>query len=520
MRNRFLSLLAVAVVALHAPAGLAAEPTWTADSATGCKVWNANPMPNETVTYTGPCIDGIANGQGVVQWFQNGTRGGRSEGVFRNGRLEGRGTNSWRDGSTYAGDYAGGNRNGFGELRLARGSSGIPSYGSQGTWEGDVYVVRGMFDQNRFVRSCATAQTCADKAAASAPAAWSTDAEFPDRIDIPDAFAIRTKQGCRLINPFPKPNETASWSGACRNGLAEGPGTVTWMINGAVSSTSTGYYERGWELTPYIDDWPNVLVRTLGPGKDCRLIVPIDGLKSLSARFEVRYPGRCPTDASTLIHQDRTAAEARVYFDGKLFATFTGRVAKGAIPVAGEMTFFGGSKFVFTDNVSFAGLLTPDVTRAWRGNINAVRPTAGQKDPALERAFNIQIGFNAEPRPPSEVRGKILSFSVEGFTGSSQTQLRYAVTPAKAAGLKAAAYTISLKTRIDIRETTSMGGFGIGEKRSIYQDVDIRLTKANGYRATGTVKLTELDSYTHALGVTKRIDSAVPTVEITAISVE
>lgn len=363
----------------------------------------------------------------------------------------------------------------------------------------------------------------AAKAASAPPAAtpaapsWNADAQFPDRIDIPDAFAIRTTQGCRLINPVPQPNETASWSGACRNGLAEGPGTVTWMQNGVVSSTSTGHYERGWDMTPFINDWPNVLVRSPAQ-RDCMLIVPISGLLGLAGRFDVQYNGRCPSNASTLIHEDRWDVQARVFFDGKLFATFDGRVTKAAIPVAGTMTFFGGTRFVFTDKVSFVGLLTPTVTNAWRNNINAVHAVTGKKSPALDNAFNIQIGFNAEPRPPSEVRGKVLSFSVEGFTGASKTSMRYAVSPARNAGLKGASYTIALKTRIDIRETTSMGGFGVGESRSIYQNVNIRVTKADGYRAKGVANLTELDSYNHALGVTRRIESAVPSVEIVAIT--
>jgi hypothetical protein len=50
------------------------DSTWIAD-ANGCRVWDPNPKPNETVTWTGPCVDGFAEGQGIVQWFQDGKAG-------------------------------------------------------------------------------------------------------------------------------------------------------------------------------------------------------------------------------------------------------------------------------------------------------------------------------------------------------------------------------------------------------------------------------------------------------------
>ena len=51
-----------------APLELAAEPApppvvvlpaaWSIDAANGCKVWNARPRENETVTWSGACRDG------------------------------------------------------------------------------------------------------------------------------------------------------------------------------------------------------------------------------------------------------------------------------------------------------------------------------------------------------------------------------------------------------------------------------------------------------------------------------
>ena len=52
-------------------------------------------------------------------------------------------------------------------------------------------------------------------------------------------------QGCKHVNPVPAPNETASWSGACVDGLAEGEGSRQWFIDGRLISTYTGTLKAG-----------------------------------------------------------------------------------------------------------------------------------------------------------------------------------------------------------------------------------------------------------------------------------
>lgn len=50
----------------------AAEGKFQADPATGCKVWNPNPQPNETFTWTGTCKEGFLSGAGVFEWRVDG----------------------------------------------------------------------------------------------------------------------------------------------------------------------------------------------------------------------------------------------------------------------------------------------------------------------------------------------------------------------------------------------------------------------------------------------------------------
>lgn len=59
---------------------------WTPDSVTGCKVWNPRPQPNETVTWSGSCINGFVEGYGVITWKTNGTVNEVWKATYKNGR--------------------------------------------------------------------------------------------------------------------------------------------------------------------------------------------------------------------------------------------------------------------------------------------------------------------------------------------------------------------------------------------------------------------------------------------------
>jgi hypothetical protein len=50
---------------------------------------------------------------------------------------------------------------------------------------------------------------------------------------------------CWVGNPNPQNGETVSWSGACSESLASGPGTVTWYRNGQLAARDTGTYKGG-----------------------------------------------------------------------------------------------------------------------------------------------------------------------------------------------------------------------------------------------------------------------------------
>ncbi len=95
---------AAASALLLATAAAALAGTWTADTKTGCKVWNPHPSAGETVSWTGPCKDGFAGGKGALDWLKGGNSIEHDEGEWRSGRQAGYGTQTW-PGGEYKGEF-------------------------------------------------------------------------------------------------------------------------------------------------------------------------------------------------------------------------------------------------------------------------------------------------------------------------------------------------------------------------------------------------------------------------------
>lgn len=56
---------------------------------------------------------------------------------------------------------------------------------------------------------------------------------------------IADAKGCKIANPSPKPKETVKWSGACKDGYAEGKGVLEYAIDGKPGSRYEGQLKRG-----------------------------------------------------------------------------------------------------------------------------------------------------------------------------------------------------------------------------------------------------------------------------------
>lgn len=200
------SMLSIFAIAYSSLMGIAQADTTIADPETGCKVWNSSALNHYSISWQGPCNNGFADGMGSLQWFAGGRPSGRYDGEYQAGKMQGLGTyampngsrhtghyhhnkrNSqgtyvwedgtryegqfsenmmqgegqtiWADGSLHIGEYKHDKKNGFGVMRLAKGNANIQAYLEKGHWEGDFFVLKGLFVEDNFVFLCAEKHSC------------------------------------------------------------------------------------------------------------------------------------------------------------------------------------------------------------------------------------------------------------------------------------------------------------------------------------------------------------------------
>jgi hypothetical protein len=117
-RGNALTALAIAtgIIVAAAPAQAGA---WVVDAKSGCQVWNPNPQLEETVAWSGSCVNGRAEGRGTVQWLKHDAPSETDEGEWHDGRHTGKGKQSWA-GGRYEGDLSDGEPNGHGVLMVQK----------------------------------------------------------------------------------------------------------------------------------------------------------------------------------------------------------------------------------------------------------------------------------------------------------------------------------------------------------------------------------------------------------------
>jgi hypothetical protein len=113
------------------------QPGWTT-TAEGCRVWNEVPQEGERATWSGGCVDGMADGRGTMRWT---LRSGDEtyDGEMSKGRPNGRGVYVWADGDRYDGEWRGGDMHGRGVYVWANGNR------YDGEWSDDRMHGRGSF---------------------------------------------------------------------------------------------------------------------------------------------------------------------------------------------------------------------------------------------------------------------------------------------------------------------------------------------------------------------------------------
>jgi hypothetical protein len=109
LTSAFFLALAGAALACSLPAAAqdrTASPDWITATNQNCKIWNPEPQPNESVTWSGGCKDGLASGKGVLRWTEDGKPDAVFEGEYANGKRNGAGVLTLPDGRREAGTWA------------------------------------------------------------------------------------------------------------------------------------------------------------------------------------------------------------------------------------------------------------------------------------------------------------------------------------------------------------------------------------------------------------------------------
>jgi hypothetical protein len=89
MRAQNIQFLVVALVLSCSSVAIAGE--WIADKNSNCQAWISLPDPAISMSWSGPCSQGKANGQGTLQWYKNGKPFYRYEGEYKDGKMNGKG---------------------------------------------------------------------------------------------------------------------------------------------------------------------------------------------------------------------------------------------------------------------------------------------------------------------------------------------------------------------------------------------------------------------------------------------
>ena len=123
---KFLVVLVAALMAWGSTAQAEEHGRWQElENNPSCSVWNAYPQSNETVTWSGACVNGKAEGDGREVWrhLEDGEwKEDVYEGELKDGKWHGHGVYEWADGGRYEGDWKDGMKHGRGVYVWASGA--------------------------------------------------------------------------------------------------------------------------------------------------------------------------------------------------------------------------------------------------------------------------------------------------------------------------------------------------------------------------------------------------------------
>jgi len=121
------------------------DPHWLKDGSSGCWIYDAFPRSNESVAWEGPScyLDGEANGEGTVTWFEYNSWTLAEKGVLQNGKMSGPWIRRWPNGNVEESNWVDGVKQEDSYADQGGDSSG--DQGSSGdsytpVYDGDAYM--------------------------------------------------------------------------------------------------------------------------------------------------------------------------------------------------------------------------------------------------------------------------------------------------------------------------------------------------------------------------------------------
>lgn len=180
------SVAVCAVALLVASRACAAPANWMTDPRTGCRVWNAEPLPNESVSWSGRCAGGMASGDGVAQWSEGGKLGQRYYGEFVAGQANGRGVLIFANGDRFEGQWVEDKLDGHGTATFTNGDK------YSGEWLDGRRSGHGVFTHSKGDAFVYDGGFAADKKFGHGILRWRTGASFDGAWidDVPNGFGI------------------------------------------------------------------------------------------------------------------------------------------------------------------------------------------------------------------------------------------------------------------------------------------------------------------------------------------
>ncbi|MCY4027909.1 MAG: DUF4189 domain-containing protein [Acidobacteria bacterium] len=130
---------------------------------------------------------------------------------------------------------------------------------------------------------------------------------------VPCWMEVANRQGCYVWNPNPQRDETVTWTGGCRDGFAEGLGSLTWEYPGTQQVANGGRLRGGkmdgtWAVTEQRSDGrdPRTFEATFADGEP-------QGVESTGQNAALQEPQRPQTSPETP-EPDPEPVPARVMF--------------------------------------------------------------------------------------------------------------------------------------------------------------------------------------------------------------